>query len=137
MDNEAYKLFVGNLPFSATEDDIRALFSPFVGEDGGDITIFLPLNRENNLPRGFGFVTMPDEASYQAVLDAFGSDPKKFMLSDDRGERQLEVNKPKPREERPAGGNRGGYGGGGGNRGGGGGGYGGGSRGGYGGGSRY
>jgi len=47
------KVYVGNLHYEATEDELRALFQPY-----GDIEVVnIPLNRHNRKPRGFGFVT--------------------------------------------------------------------------------
>ncbi len=121
------KMYVGNLPFSATELDVREAFSQF-----GDVTdIYLPMDRESGRPRGFAFVTMDTPESMTKAVE--GMNGKDFMG------RNLTVNEARPKEDRPAGGGggggRGGYGGGGGGRGGyGGGGGGGGGRGGYGGG---
>ena len=123
------KMYVGNLPFSATDDDIRSLFSEF----GGVTDVFLPMDRVSGRPRGFAFVTMDSPEAMAAAIE--GLNGKDF------GGRNLAINEARPKEERPAyggggGGGRGGYGGGGGGgRGGyGGGGGGGGGRGGYGGG---
>jgi RNA recognition motif-containing protein len=120
------KMYVGNLPFSATEDDIRSLFS----EHGVVTDVFLPMDRDTGRPRGFAFVTMDSASSMEAAIR--GQNGKDF------GGRNLAINEARPKEERPGGG--GGYGGGGGGGGGGRGGYGGkgggggGGRGGYGGG---
>jgi len=58
------KLFVGNLPFSATEIEIREVFEPF-----GTITDFyLPLDRDTGRPRGFAFVTL--DSRDRSVLEA-------------------------------------------------------------------
>jgi RNA recognition motif-containing protein len=123
------KMYVGNLPFSASELDVRELFSQY-----GDVTdIHLPMDRESGRPRGFAFVTMGTPDSMQAAIKALHG-------LDFQG-RALTVNEARPKEERPGGfgggggGGRGFGGGGGGGRGGyGGGGGGGGGRGGYGGG---
>ena len=122
------KMYVGNLPFAAQEQDIRELFSQY----GGVTEVFLPMDRESGRPRGFAFVTMDSAEAMNASINA--QNGQEFMG------RKLAINEARPREERPAGGGggggRGGYGGGGGGgRGGyGGGGGGGGGRGGYGGG---
>jgi RNA recognition motif-containing protein len=112
------KMYVGNLPFSATELDVREHFSQY-----GDVSdVYLPMDRESGRPRGFAFVTMASpEAMTAAINGANGVD---FQG------RNLTVNEARPKEER-AGGGGGGYGGGGRSGGGGGGG---GGRGGYGGG---
>jgi RNA recognition motif-containing protein len=118
------KMYVGNLPFSATQEDIQALFSQY-----GSVThVFLPMDRVSGRPRGFAFVTMGTPVEMQAAIN--GLNGQEF------GGRKLGINEARPKEERPGGfggGGGGGYGGGGGGRGGYGGG-GGGGRGGYGGG---
>ncbi|MEX2445826.1 MAG: RNA-binding protein [Dehalococcoidia bacterium] len=115
------RIYVGNLPFSATEGEVSELFAQY----GEVVSCALPNDRETGRPRGFGFVEMSDEDARKAIQALDGND---------FGGRALRVNEAQPRENRGGGG--GGYGGGGGGYGGGGGGYGGGSRGGGGGGSR-
>src|SRR5262245_51681967 len=110
----AKNLYVGNLPFSTTQDDLREAFAQF----GTVSRVQVISDRETGRSRGFGFVEMEDGAE-EAVAKMNGA---QFQG------RTLTVNEARPREERGGGG--GGYGGGGG---GGRGGYGGG-RGGYGGG---
>lgn len=64
------KLFVGNLPYSATEDDLRELFEPF----GAIANVRLPMDAETNRNRGFGFVEMTtEEDALQAIADLHGS----------------------------------------------------------------
>jgi cold-inducible RNA-binding protein len=106
----AKNLYVGNMSFSTTEDQLREVFSQY-----GTVTkVQLIMDRETGRPRGFAFVEMSDggDAAIQALngtqLDG----------------RALTVNEAKPREDRGGGGGGGGRGYGGG--GGGGGGYGGG-----------
>ena len=111
------RIYVGNLPFTAREDEVRDLFA----EHGEVISVALPTDRETGRPRGFGFVEMEDEDAKKAISALDGKD---------MGGRALRVNEAQPREQRGFGGGGGGYGG---PRGGGGGGYGGGG-GGYGGG---
>ena len=123
----AKKLYVGNLPFSALEDEIRELFAAH----GDVISVALINDRETGRPRGFGFVEM-DDAGADAAASA--------LNGTSFGGRTLKVNEAQERRPRfsggggGGGGGRGGYGGGGGGYGGGGGGYGGGGGGGYGGG---
>ncbi len=111
------RLYVGNLPFSATDDELKQAFSAH-----GTVTdVALISDRVTGRSRGFAFVTMssPEEAN-AAVAGMHGKD---------HAGRSLTVNIARPREERPARGGGGGYGGGsggGGGYGGGGGGYGGG-----------
>jgi RNA recognition motif-containing protein len=108
-------LYVGNMAFSTTEDQLREVFSQY-----GTVTkVQVIMDRETGRPRGFAFVEMSDGGD-QAIAALNGA-----QLDG----RTLTVNEAKPREDRGGGGGRGGYGGGGG-----GGGYGGGGRGGYGGG---
>lgn len=120
------KMYVGNLPFNATEDDVRTLFS-----DYGTVTeVYLPMDRESGRPRGFAFVTMD---SAMAMNEAI-----KGLNEQEYGGRNLTINEARPKEDRPAYGGGGGGGGGRGGYGGGGGGGGRGGRGGYGGGGgRY
>jgi RNA recognition motif-containing protein len=103
------KLFVGNLSFDTTENDLNDAFAAH-----GTVTeTNLMMDRSTGRPRGFGFVTMssPEEAQ-KAIAALNGSQ---------LGGRALTVNVAKPREERPAGGGGrreyGGGGGGGGGRG--------------------
>lgn len=107
-------IYVGNLPFSATEEEVAELFADF----GPVERVKLITDRETGRPRGFGFVTLADEAKVKDAAEA--------MDGHDFGGRALRVNPAEPREPRS-----GGFGGGGGGerRGGGGGGRG---RGGYG-----
>ena len=116
------KLYVGNLSFNTTNEDLHQLFS----QAGTVETANVVEDRDTGRSRGFGFVEMASKEEAEAAIAQFNG--KEF------GGRALTVNEARPREDR--GGGRGGYGGGG-NRGGGGGrgGYGGGGgRGGYGGG---
>ncbi|WP_165206713.1 RNA-binding protein [Roseimicrobium sp. ORNL1] len=102
------KMYVGNLSWTATETDVRALFEQY-----GDVTdIHLPSDRETGRPRGFAFVTMGTKEAMEAAIKAL--DGSEWMG------RPLKINEARPREERAGGG--GGYGGGGGGYGGGGGG---------------
>ncbi|MEX1022243.1 MAG: RNA-binding protein [Dehalococcoidia bacterium] len=106
------RIYVGNLPFSATEEQVEQLFAAH----GEVIGVALPTDRDTGRPRGFGFVEMESDAAAAAIRALDGVD---------FGGRNLRVNPAEPRENRGGGGG-GGYGGGGGGRSGGGGGYGGG-----------
>ena len=108
------KLFVGNLSFNTTENDLQDAFAAF-----GTVTeANLMMDRMTNRPRGFGFVTMSTPEEAQKAIEA--------MNGKDMDGRALTVNVAKPREERTGGGGGGrreyGGGGGGGYSGGGGGG---------------
>ena len=94
------KIYVGNLPFSATESEVRELF----GQHGTVESVSLITDRETGRPRGFGFVEMSRADASRAIQSLNGKD---------MGGRPLRVNEA---QERTGGG------GGGGNRGGGGGG---------------
>jgi RNA recognition motif-containing protein len=122
----ATNIYVGNLPWQTTSDDLYQLFAQY----GAVVKSQVISDRETGRSRGFGFVEMANEAEAQAAIDALNNKPFNG--------RPLTVNIAKPREARPAGGGagggRGGYGGGRGGYGGGRGGYGGGGYGGGGGG---
>jgi RNA recognition motif-containing protein len=106
------KMYVGNLPFAASDNDLRDLFSNY-----GTVTdLFLPMDHTMGRPRGFAFITMDTATGMQEAIK--GLHDQEFMG------RVLVVNEARPKEDRPAGGGygggggRGGYGGGGGGRGG-------------------
>ena len=114
-------IYVGNLPYSATEGDVSDLFAAF----GPVERVKIITDRDSGQSKGFAFVTLGDQSQLNAAIEA---------LNDfDYNGRPLRVNASEPKESRPSGGGYGG-GGGGGYKGGGGGGYKGGSGGGYGGG---
>jgi RNA recognition motif-containing protein len=117
------KIYVGNLPFSATDADVRALFS----QHGTVESVSLPTDRETGRPRGFGFVEMSQADAARAIQALNGQD---------MGGRQLRVNEAQDKPRTGGGGGRPG-GPGGGRPGGGGGGYRGGGGGGGGGGARW
>ena len=105
------KIYVGNLPFTTTDAELRTLFS----EHGTVESVSLPTDRETGRPRGFGFVEMSQADAARAIQSLNGKD---------LGGRALRVNEAedKPRGGGGGGGRPGGGGGGGGYRGGGGGG---------------
>ena len=78
------KLYVGNLPFSATEDEVRTLF----GECGQVDSVELLMDRNTGRPRGFGFVQMDESAASKAISKLDGQD---------MGGRALRVNEAKER----------------------------------------
>jgi cold-inducible RNA-binding protein len=125
------RLYVGNLPFSVTEQDLEQLFSQSGQVDSANVVT----DRDTGRSRGFGFVEMESQEAANAAIEALNG----YELSG----RALTVNEARPKESRPArggfggGGGRGGFGGGGGRGGFGGGGGGGRDRGGRGGGNRY
>jgi cold-inducible RNA-binding protein len=88
----AVRLFVGNLPYSATEAELRELFSAV----GPVSYISLPTDRESGKMRGFAFIEYNDRAQAEAAIRRFNNQPFKG--------RPLAVNEARPREDRPAGG---------------------------------
>jgi cold-inducible RNA-binding protein len=112
------KLFVGNLSFNTTENDLQDLFAAY----GPVQQVDMIMDRMTGRPRGFAFVTMENQADGQKAIEALHGKPF--------GGRDLTVNEARPREDRPGGGGGRSFGGGGG------GGYGGGGYGGGGGGGR-
>ena len=85
------RLFIGNLPYSATEADLRDHLSA-VGEP---TQIVLPTDRETGRPRGFAFVDYADRAVAEEAIRRFNQQPFKG--------RPLAVSEARPREDRPAG----------------------------------
>lgn len=108
------KLFVGNLSFKITENDLQDAFAAH----GSVVETNLMMDRMSGRPRGFAFVTMSSEEEAQKAIEA--------LNGKELDGRALTVNVARPREERPPGGGGGGsrgprrdYGGGGGGGGGG------------------
>ena len=92
------KLYVGNLSYATTEDDLRALFA----QAGAVKSVALIKDRDTGRSKGFAFVEMETQAEAQKAISQFNGS----QLHD----RALTVNLARPREERPRGGfeNRGG-----------------------------
>ena len=105
-------IYVGNLPYTATEGDVSELFAAF----GPVERVKIITDRETGQSKGFAFVTLGDQSQLNAAIEA--------LNDKDYNGRPLRVNASEPKESRPSGGGGGGYGGGGGGdrRGGGGGG---------------
>ena len=82
------KLYVGNLSFKTTEQDLNALFSQY----GTVKETNLIMDRETNRPRGFGFVTMGSAEEGQKAIDA--------LHGQNHDGRDLTVNEAKPMESR-------------------------------------
>ena len=95
------KLFVGNLSFETTENDLQDAFAAH----GTVVETNLMMDRTTGRSRGFAFITMSTVEEAQKAIDA--------MNGKELGGRALTVNIARPREERPAGGGGGnrGYGG--------------------------
>ncbi|MGC6506598.1 MAG: RNA recognition motif domain-containing protein [Coraliomargaritaceae bacterium] len=94
------KMYVGNLSFDATQEDLESLFSAY----GNVKDVFILKDRESGRPRGFAFVSMETPEEMNAAIEALNGE--EFMG------RNLTVNEARPREERGGGGG-GGYRGGG------------------------
>jgi RNA recognition motif-containing protein len=90
------KLFVGNLSFNTTENDLQDAFAAY-----GTVTeANLVMDRMTNRPRGFAFVTMSTPEEAQKAIDG--------LNGKELGGRAMTVNIARPREDRPAGGGGGG-----------------------------
>jgi cold-inducible RNA-binding protein len=99
----ATKLYVGNLSYNTTEDQVRTLFA-----QAGEVSeIAFIMDRDTGRPKGFGFVTMATEEASKEAIKRFNG----FTMDN----RALTVNEARPREERTSnggfGGGRGGNGG--------------------------
>jgi RNA recognition motif-containing protein len=105
-------IYVGNLPFTASEDEVRQAFAAY----GTVSSVAIIKDRETGQSRGFAFVEMPNNEEGTNAINSLNGKPLKG--------RALKVNEARPREESfgGGGGRSGGYGGGGGDRYGGGGG---------------
>jgi len=79
------KIYVGNLPFNATERDVSAAFAAY----GEVVSVALPTDRETGQARGFGFVEMSSQDATKAIAGLNGKD---------FGGRALNVNEARPRE---------------------------------------
>lgn len=82
------RIYVGNLPYTATEEQIEKLFA----EHGAVASVALPTDRETGQARGFGFVEMVSNEDAAKAIAALGGR--------DFGGRALNVNVAKPREDR-------------------------------------
>lgn len=84
------KLYVGNLPFSATEADLSKVFASV----GPVSRTTIVVDRETQRPRGFAFVEMGSDSDAQSAVNA--------LNGRDFGGRQMQVNIARPREDRGA-----------------------------------
>ncbi|MBR2344431.1 MAG: RNA-binding protein [Lentisphaeria bacterium] len=82
-------IYVGNLPYSTTPDELQELFSAY-----GEVAAARIVNdRETGRPKGFGFVEMPNDNEANAAIEA--------LNGNDIGGRKAVVNEARPREARP------------------------------------
>ena len=84
----AVRLFIGNLPYSATEADLRAHFATVADPSH----VVMPVDRETGRPRGFAFVEFAERANAEEVIKRFDAQPFQG--------RNLAVSEARPREER-------------------------------------
>jgi len=100
-------IYVGNLSFDASEDQVRSLFEAYGAVD----KVSIVTDRDTGQPRGFAFVEMTDDDAATKAMEA--------LNGTSLGGRNLNINEARPKTDRPrggggGGGGRGGYGGGGG-----------------------
>jgi RNA recognition motif-containing protein len=82
-------IYVGNLAYSVTDDDLREAFSAFGEVERASVI----MDRDTGRSKGFGFVEMPDNAQAEAAING--------MNEKDLSGRAIRVNEAKPREDRP------------------------------------
>ena len=95
-------IYVGNLSFDATEDQVRSLFEAY----GAVEKVSIITDRDSGQSRGFAFVEMPDDEAATKAMEG--------LNGTNLGGRNLTVNEARPKTDRPrreGGGGRGGYGG--------------------------
>ncbi|KUL30659.1 MAG: RNA-binding protein [Chlorobium limicola] len=83
-------IYIGNLPYSVTEDDLRDVFSQFGQVDSANIIT----DKFSGRSKGFGFVDMPNDGEAREAIES--------MNDKDLKGRTIKVNEARPREERPA-----------------------------------
>ena len=89
-----FKIYVGNLSFSTTEETLRECFS----QHGQVESVSIITDRQTGRSRGFGFIEMPDETEARAAIEA--------LNGQDYEGRALTVNEARPRAPRDGGGDR-------------------------------
>ncbi len=88
MAEETNRLFVGNMPFKMTQDELGDLFA----QAGGVASVHIPTDRETGRPRGFGFVEMETPTGKDQAVQMFNG----YSVEG----RALVVNEARPREQR-------------------------------------
>lgn len=81
-------IYVGNISYEVTEEDLRSVFSEY----GSVRRVTIPTDRETGRPRGFAFVEMKEDSEEEAAIEAL--DGAEWMS------RELKVNKARPRENK-------------------------------------
>ncbi len=92
-------IYVGNLPYRMSDDELRQTFEAFGAVDSAKII----MDKFTERSKGFGFVEMPNDDEANAAI--------KSLNGSDSGGRPLKVNEARPRDDRPRGGGGGGGGG--------------------------
>lgn len=83
-------IYVGNLAYSVTEDELRAAFEQF----GAVSSVNVVTDRETGRSKGFGFVEMDDKSAAEEAISA--------LNGTSLGGRNMKVNEARPREQRPS-----------------------------------
>ena len=83
------RLFVGNLPYRVTSDQLNEIFS----QNGTVVDVFIPLDRETRRPRGFALVEMSTDEEANAAIEMWNEK--------ELDGRTVKVNEARPMEERP------------------------------------
>jgi len=81
-------IYIGNLPYNTSEDDLRDLF----GTHGEVSTVNIIIDRDSGRSKGFGFVEMPDKAQAESAINAINQT--------DFSGRSVRVNEARPRNDR-------------------------------------
>jgi RNA recognition motif-containing protein len=89
MEDDGNRLFVGNMPFRMSKDELYDLFA----QTGAVVSVHIPTDRETGRPRGFGFVEMEEAESIDKAVQMFNG----YSVEG----RALVVNQARPRESRP------------------------------------
>ena len=82
-------IYVGNLAYSVTDDDVREAFAAFGEVERASVI----MDRDSGRSKGFGFVEMPDKSQAEAAING--------LNEKDLSGRAIRVNEAKPREDRP------------------------------------
>lgn len=90
------KIYVGNLSYRTSDEELRGAFEPF----GTVTSVDIITDRETGRSKGFGFVEMPENEEAQKAIEA--------LDNQELGDRTLKVNEARPRQPRPMGGGNGG-----------------------------
>lgn len=85
-------IYIGNLPYSVDEDQLRGMFEPY-----GEVeSVNIITDRDSGRSKGFGFVEMPDNSKAQEAIKSLDGQ----SVRGDRGEKAVRVNEARPRKPR-------------------------------------